>query len=148
MRDALPAGFAERLASDGPEAIVYADAAGTIRFWNRAAGRIFGFTAEEAIGRSLDLIIPEGLRSRHWEGYRRVMGGAASRYGEGDLLAVPAMRKDGRRISVEFTILPVADAAGAPLGIAAILRDVTARFEETRALRREIAALKAGGQPA
>ena len=87
--------------------------------------------------------MPEPQRVRHWEGYHRVMAGDASRYGEGEVLTVPAMRKDGRRISIEFTILPVHDDAGAMVGIAAFLRDVTARFDELRALRRELAALRA-----
>jgi PAS domain S-box-containing protein len=95
------------------------------------------------MGQTLDLIVPERQRARHWEGYNRVMAGGASRYGTDDVLAVPAMHKDGRRISVEFTILPVRGAAGAILGIAAFLRDVTPRFEELRTLRREVAALKA-----
>ena len=136
-------GFFEHLVADGPDAVIYADAAGFIRYWNAAATRIFGFAAGEAIGARLDLIIPERLRSRHWEGYDKVMGGAQSRYGNsGALLAVPALHKDGRQISIEFTILPLRGDAGPPLGIAAFLRDATARFEEVRALRREIAALK------
>ena len=143
MNEALPGGLIERLAIDSPDAVVIADAAGKIRFWNRSATRIFGFEESEALGRTLDLIVPERQRARHWEGYNRVMAGGASRYGAGDVLAVPAMRKDGKRISVEFTILPVRDAAGAMLGIAAFLRDVTPRFEELRALRHELAALKA-----
>jgi PAS domain S-box-containing protein len=134
-----------RLAVDCPDAVVYADQDGKIRFWNRAAARIFGFTAAEALGQTLDLIIPEGLRARHWEGYSRVMAGAPSRYGEGDLLAVPAQRKDGSRISIEFTILPVHGDGGEMVGIAAFLRDVTPRFEEMRALRRELAQLEARG---
>jgi PAS domain S-box-containing protein len=132
-----------RLAIDCPDAVILADCAGKIRFWNRTASRIFGFAEAEALGQTLDLIVPERLRSRHWEGYNRVMAGAPSRYGEGDLLSVPAMRKDGSRLSIEFTILPVHDAAGEMIGIAAFLRDVTARFEEMRALRRELAELKA-----
>ncbi len=143
MGDELPAGLLQRLATDGPDAVVYADREGKIRFWNRSATRIFGFAADEALGQTLDLIVPEAQRARHWEGYRRVMAGVASRYGEGEVLAVPAMRKDGKRISIEFTILPVHDDAGAMVGIAAFLRDVTARFEELRALRRELAALRA-----
>ena len=139
----LPDGFPERMVADCPDAVIYADSEGRIRFWNRSATRMFGFAAAETVGRTLDLILPEALRARHWEGYHRVMRGGASRYGEGDVLAVPAMRKDGKRISVEFTILPVSDAAGAVRGIAAFLRDVTPRFEELRALRRELAALKA-----
>ena len=138
----LPVDFAGRLVGDCPDAVIFADTAGVIRFWNAAASRIFGFTAAEAVGESLDLIVPERQRARHWEGYRRVMAGEASRYGAGDLLAVPAQRKDGVRLSIEFTILPMRDAAGALLGIAAFLRDVTARFEEVRALRQQLAALK------
>lgn len=145
MSDALPTGFFEHLVAACPDAVVYADRNGAIRYWNAAASRIFGFSGAEAIGQSLDLIVPEGLRARHWQGYDRVMQGGESRYGAGDLLSVPAMRKDGTRISVEFTVLPWRDDAGALVGIAAILRDVTPRFEELRALRRELAALK---QPA
>jgi PAS domain S-box-containing protein len=137
-----------RLAADCPDAVIVADRDGKIRFWNRAASRIFGFAEVEALGASLDLIVPEGLRARHWEGYDRVMAGAPSRYGEGEILAVPAMRKDGARISIEFTVRAVHDEAGRPVAIAAFLRDVTARFEEMRALRRELAALKAGAPPA
>jgi PAS domain S-box-containing protein len=144
MTQNLAADFLARLATDSPDAVVYADAAGRIRFWNAAATRIFGFSESEAIGARLDLIIPERLRTRHWDGYDKVMGGAESRYGTGSLLAVPALHKDGRQISVEFTILPLRDAAGKLLGIAAYLRDATQRFEEMRALRKEIAGLKGG----
>ncbi len=139
----LPEDFSDRLVRDGPDAVIYADAQGRIGFWNRAATRIFGYNEADALGASLDLIIPERLQARHWQGYEEVMSGRKSRYGEGDLLAVPARHKEGRQISVEFTILPFHDDAGAIIGIAAILRDVTARFEETRSLRRELAALKA-----
>jgi PAS domain S-box-containing protein len=135
--------FLEGLVTSCPDAVIYADREGKIRFWNGSATRIFGYEPGEALGRTLDLIVPEGLRARHWEGFDRVMAGGNSRYGEGDVLTVPATRKDGKRISIEFTVLPVRDAAGAMLGIAAFLRDATARFEELRALRRELAALKA-----
>jgi PAS domain S-box-containing protein len=143
VSEALPDGFLERLAADCPDGVVYADAAGKIRFWNASATRIFGYEADEALGQTLDLIVPESLRTRHWEGYHRVMAGGESRYGEGDVLAVPAMRKDASRISIEFTVMAVRDDAGMMLGIAAFLRDTTTRFEELRALRRELAALKA-----
>jgi PAS domain S-box-containing protein len=142
MSTDLPSGFFEHLVADSPDAVIYADAAGFIRYWNAAATRIFGFAEREAIGARLDLIIPKRLRSRHWEGYDKVMNGAQSRYGRGALLAVPALHKGGRQISIEFTILPFRGDAGTPLGIAAFLRDATARFEEVRALRRELAALK------
>jgi PAS domain S-box-containing protein len=133
----------ERLVRDCPDAVIYADADGLIRFWNAAATRIFGFAAEEALGQSLDLIIPERLRARHWAGYRKVMAGTPSRYGVGETLSVPAASKAGARLSIEFTVLPIRDRDGGMLGIAAFLRDATVRFEETRALRRELAALKA-----
>ena len=133
------ADFAGWLVSGMADAIVYADAEGVIRAWNRGATRIFGFAEAEALGRSLDLIIPENLRERHWQGYRATMRTGQSRYGDGQLLSVPAIRKDGTRVSVEFTILPFTDNAGRMIGIAAIMRDATARFEELRALRRQLA---------
>jgi PAS domain S-box-containing protein len=121
------------------DAIVFADREGMIRFWNPGAERLFGFTAAEAAGQSLDIIIPEPQRARHWSGFRQVMETGESRYGQGDVLAVPGLRKDGSRISLEFTIVPLHDAEGRMEGMAAILRDVSKRFEETRALRRKLA---------
>jgi len=121
------------------EAIVYSDREGAIRFWNAGAERVFGFTAAEALGQSLDIIIPEKQRKVHWEGYDAVMASGRSRYGSGDLLSVPALTKDGRRISVEFTIVPLTGADGSMLGMAAIMRDVTKRFDELKALRRKVA---------
>ena len=126
------------------DAIIATDRAGVIRFWNPGAERIFQYARDEAVGRSLDIIIPERLRERHWSGYRRVMAGHQSRYGAGDLLAVPGLRKDGARISLEFSIVPLADAGGRIGGVAAIMRDVTARFEEMRDLRRKLAASSPG----
>jgi PAS domain S-box-containing protein len=131
--------FAERLVSGMSDAIVYADAEGVIRVWNRGATRVFGFAEAEAVGRSLDIIIPENLREGHWQGYRATMRTGQSRYGDGQILSVPAVRKDGTRVSVEFTIVPFSDDAGRMIGIAAIMRDATARFEELRALRRQLA---------
>lgn len=135
--------FATKLVAGLPDAVVYADAAGMIRVWNDGAQRIFGFSAAEAVGQSLDLIIPENLRARHWSGYTHTMETGESRYGGGDLLSVPALHKDGRRISVEFTIVPFQDSDGRMEGIAALMRDVTARFEEVRALRRQVRELTA-----
>jgi PAS domain S-box-containing protein len=139
--------FADRLVSGMSDAIVYADAEGAIRLWNRGATRIFGFTEAEALGRSLDIIIPANLRERHWRGYRATMQTGQSRYGDGERLSVPAMRKDGTRVSVEFTIVPFTDESRRMLGIAAIMRDATTRFEELRALRKELAARQAGARP-
>jgi PAS domain S-box-containing protein len=127
------------VASD--DAVIVADPAGAIRFWNTAAERMFGRPAEEAIGASLDLIIPEKLRARHWEGYRTVMQTGETSYA-GRMLAVPAVRADGSRISVEFTVTLLRDASGAVSGIGAILRDVTERWEERRALQDRVRALE------
>jgi PAS domain S-box-containing protein len=124
----------------GPDAIVAADTDGVIRFWNAGAERIFGHPAEHAIGRSLDLIIPERLRERHWAGWQQVIATGQSRYGAADLLAVPGVRRDGTTVSVEFTIHPVRDAAGQLVGLAATMRDVTRQFNELRELRRRAAA--------
>ena len=132
--------FADRLVSGISDALVYADAEGVIQLWNQGARRIFGFEESEALGRSLDIIIPAGLRERHWQGFRATMRTGRSRYGDGQVLSVPAVRKDGARISVEFIIVPFTDDSGQMIGIAAIMRDVTTRFEELRALRRQLAA--------
>ncbi len=131
--------FYRTLVRETPDAIIYADAQGTITFWNRGAERIFGFSESEAKGKSLDLIIPETLRKRHWDGFAETIRTGKTRFGSGDVLAVPALRKDGTRISIEFTILPFPDRTGRILGMAAILRDVSERFEELKRLRAEVA---------
>jgi PAS domain S-box-containing protein len=141
-----PAGLTEALLQGASDAIVATDRQGRITFWNPGAVRIFGFTADEAKGQSLDLIIPENLRARHWSGFRHVMETGTSRYGEGDLLAVPGLRRDGRRISIEFTIAMLRDQDGELAGVVAVMRDVTARFEEVRELKRKLAALGSSGQ--
>jgi PAS domain S-box-containing protein len=141
---AIIAQLAGALLAASADAILATDRDGVIRFWNPGAVRIFGFAEDEAVGVSLDLIIPERLRQRHWEGYRRVVATGATRYGTGDVLAVPALTKDGRQISVEFTIVLLSDANREIIGMAAILRDVTARFEETRHLKRQLAELRRG----
>jgi len=135
----VPHGLIEAILRTVSDAIIATDASGLISFWNPGAVRIFGFTAEEAVGSSLDLIIPENLRVRHWTAYNRVMATGESHYGQGDLLSVPGLTKDGRRISVEFTIVLLHDERRTPLGTAAILREVTKRFEETRELKRRLA---------
>jgi PAS domain S-box-containing protein len=119
------------------DAIIATDGEGIIRSWNPGAERMFGYSSSDALGQSLDIIIPERLRERDWHGYRQVMSGGASRY-QGDILAVPGVRKDGARISLEFTIVPLHDDDGRIVGLAAIMRDVTARFEELRTLGRKV----------
>jgi PAS domain S-box-containing protein len=137
---------AEAILSMRSDAIIAADREGIIHFWNSGAGRLFGYSPDEAISRSLDFIIPERLRQRHWDGYRRVMETGKSRYGESDVLSVPAVRKDGTIISVEFTVVPLQN-AGRMTGMVAIMRDVTSRFNEMRALKRKLAELSSDRSP-
>jgi len=124
-----------------PDAIVVADREGVIRFWNAGAKATFGHTAAEATGTSLDLIIPEQLRKRHWAGYDAAMARGATKYGA-ESLKVPALHRSGRRLSIEFRILLLRDGRGAIVGIAAFLRDVTAAWNEQQDLRRRLAALE------
>jgi PAS domain S-box-containing protein len=137
------ADFERGLFANAPDGVLYADQNGIIRFWNAGCHRIFGFTEQEAVGQSLDIIIPDALRARHWQGYAQTMRSGQTRYGAGDLLAVPALRKDGARISVEFSIVPFRDPAGTMMGMGAIMRDVTKRFEELKNLRKALAASNA-----
>ena len=124
------------------DAIVFADREGIIQLWNAGAETMFGYCPEEAVGQSLDLIIPERLKTRHWEGYRKVMTTGVTRYGR-EVLAVPARRKDGTRISIEFTIVMLRDGANGVAGTAAIIRDVTTRWQQEKALKERIAVLEA-----
>jgi PAS domain S-box-containing protein len=126
---------------DAGDAVIVADRDGAIRYWNAAAERMFGRSADEAMGQSLDVIIPERLRDRHWEGFRQTMATGETKYG-GATLSVPAVGPDGERISVEFTVALVRDDGGAVTGIAAIMREVTAAWEERRALARRVRELE------
>lgn len=138
----------EAILSGQSDAIIAADKEGMIVFWNPGAERIFGYSSGEAVGRSLDIIIPARLRERHWDGYRRVMHSGESRYGHGDILAVPGIAKDGRDLSLEFTIVPLRTRTGQLIGLAAVMRDVTKRFKELSALKRKLAEMisKPGSQ--
>jgi PAS domain S-box-containing protein len=137
--------FSVKLAHEMPDAVIYADGEGAVLFWNRGAERIFGYTEGEAMGQPLHMIIPENLRQRHWAGYLSTMRTGETRYGASDTLAVPAIRKNGSRVSIEFTILPFRDDDGQMIGIAAVIRDVTERFEEMKRLRKEISAFRTKG---
>ena len=131
----------EMLVRSAADAIVVADVEGSILLWNAAAERIFGYTDSEALGRSLDLIVPERLRDRHWQGYRQVMQTGQTRYGA-EVLRVPAVHKDGRALSIAFTVTLLVAADDRPQAIAAIMRDETSRWNEERALRQRLALLE------
>jgi len=135
--------LAGRILDGSPDAVVVCDPFGRIRYWNRGAERIFGFAPAAALGASLDLIIPERLRERHWNGWKAVMASGDTRYDEGQLLSVPARHKEGRQVSIEFSIQLLKDANGQVEWIVAVIRDVTERYERDKTLRTELATLKA-----
>jgi len=131
-----------RIVEDSQEAIIFADREGIIRLWNMGSETMFGHPGAEAVGQPLDLIIPENLRGRHNEGYRKVMAAGVTRY-DRELLAVPGLRKDGTRVSLEFSLTLIRSPEGEILGTAAIIRDVTARWERDKTLKQRLAALEA-----
>lgn len=137
--------LARRLLEDTPDGIVICDPQGVVRYWNRGAARIFGWPSDRVIGATLDVIIPDNLRTRHWDGWNVAIRAGRSKYAEGQLLAVPALHRDGHRISIEFSMQLVKAADGQVEWIAACIRDVTDRYQREVATRRELAALKAGG---
>lgn len=141
--DDLPADLPRRILEGSPDAVLVSDLGGAIRGWNAAATRLFGFPAAEALGASMDLIIPERLRGRHWGGWDHVMSTGVTRYGDGQLLAVPAQHRDGRQLSVEFSIQLLAGADGRIEWVVAIFRDVTERFGRDKALKLRLKELEA-----
>ena len=124
------------------DAVIVADGANVIILWNAAAERLFGYSEQEVMGKSLDLIIPERLRKRHGEGYEHTMSTGVTKYGT-TLLKVPAVTKDGASLSIAFTVAMLKDASGTPTAIAAVIRDETVRFTEDRALRKRLAEAEA-----
>jgi len=131
----------QQIIENSQDAILFADRDGIIELWNSGAEAIFGYKKEEVQGKSLDLIVPEKLRQRHWEGYHTVMKTGKSRYGK-ELLKVPAIRKDGTSISVEFTIMLVRNLRNEIVGTAAIIRDVTERWKQEKELKQKIKLLE------
>ena len=124
------------------DAVVVADPEGAITVWNQAAERIFGFTAADALGQTLDLITPERHRRRHWDGYAKTMRTGTTRYGA-ETLRVPAIHKDGRQLSIAFTVGMIRDASDRVTGIVAVIRDETERWSEEKRLRQRVAELEA-----
>jgi PAS domain S-box-containing protein len=119
------------------DAVMVCDAGGLITLWNPASERMFGFTQTEALGQSLDLIIPQRQQQRHWDGYHHTMKTGVTKYGN-DLLKVPALHKDGHTMSIAFTVSLLHAPDGSVSGIAAVVRDETVRFKEERELRKRL----------
>ena len=123
------------------DAVVVSDVSGLITLWNPAAERMFGFTEAEALGASLDLIVPERQRKRHWDGYAETMRTGETKYGT-QLLRVPALHKDGRTLSIAFTVALLFSESNIATQCVAVIRDETIRWAEERELRRRVAELE------
>jgi PAS domain S-box-containing protein len=136
-----------QLVDGAGDGIMVCDAAGIVTFWNAAAQRIFGFAADEALGQSMDMIIPGRQRHRHWEGYHKTMETGITKYGS-DVLRVPALHKDGHTLSIAFTVSMLYTADHQVGSIVAIVRDETQRFAEERALRKRLLELEAAAKGA
>ncbi len=131
----------QQLVESAADAIMACDAAGKITLWNAASTRMFGFTELEAMGQSLDIIIPQRQQARHWEGYHVTMASGITKYGA-SVLRVPAVHKDGHTLSIAFTVSLMHDAEGKVAAIVAIVRDESVKFAEERALRKRIIELE------
>ena len=123
-----------------PDAVIFVDRDGVVRVWNPGAEAVFGFRANETLGQSVDLIIPERLRAGHWEGFRRAIDNGKTRYGN-QVRTTRSIHKDGRKLYVDLSFGLVTDASGAVVGAVAVGRDCSERYESERALRDQIAAL-------
>lgn len=141
----LPDDLGGRILDGSSDAILICDRQGIVRYWNHGAERIFGFAADEALGRSMEIIIPERLRARHWSGWDAAMRTGTTAYRDGRLLRVPALHKDGRQISIEFSIQLLEDSAGTVEWVVAVVRDVTEQYAREKALRTELNALHRAG---
>ncbi len=137
----------QELVAGAGDAIMACDAKGTVILWNAAAQRIFGHSAEEALGQSLDMIIPVRQRQRHWDGYHQTMATGITKYGS-DLLKVPALHKNGHTLSIAFTVSMLHGADGKVSAIVAIVRDESKRFAEDRELRKRLMELEAQAKAA
>jgi PAS domain S-box-containing protein len=123
-----------------PEALIYSDLQGIIQRWNPGATSVFGFTAEDALGQSLDLIIPERMRKAHWDGYNKAIARSGTLPGRTSMIT-RSLHKSGEPIYVDMSFAMVHDAQGQLLGSLAVARDATARFTEEKNLRRQLAEL-------
>ncbi|TCS39333.1 PAS domain S-box-containing protein [Paucimonas lemoignei] len=124
---------------DVADAMIFSDVDGVIRLWNPAAEAVFGYTASEAIGQSLDLIIPESLREAHWRGYRQAMSRGATVHGRRSSIT-RSLHKSGQTLYVDMSFAVIRDETGKTIGSAAMARDATLRYTEEKRLRRQIAA--------
>ncbi|MDI9333624.1 MAG: PAS domain-containing protein [Cytophagales bacterium] len=131
----------QQLVETAADAIIVCDAAGAITLWNAASTRMFGYSASEALGQSLDIIIPKRQQARHWDGYHQTMASGMTKYGA-SVLRVPAVHQDGHTLSIAFSVALMHDNAGKVNAIVALVRDESAKFAEERALKARVAELE------
>lgn len=124
------------------EALIFADPKGIIRIWNPGAEYVFGYTSAEAVGRSLDLIIPENLRKAHWEGFHRAVSQGATAHGRSSIIT-RSLHKSGQQLYVDMSFAVVKNQAGETIGSTAVARNATERYLEEKSLRRQLAELTA-----
>jgi PAS domain S-box-containing protein len=135
-----------RIVEQTTDAIIFADREGLIRIWNQGAESVFGFPAEEVLGESLDVIIPEGLRKRHWEGYSKAIAERRTRTGD-RVMTTRALHKHGSRLYVDMSFAVIVDESGHAEGAMAIGRNITERYLADKALRKHVAELETKGKP-
>ncbi len=126
------ASLGDRILEQAAEAVVYANREGVIERWNAAATTMFGYASAEALGQSLDLMIPEHLRKAHWRGFDAAMANGKTRLG-GRPTLTRGLHKSGQKLYVEMSFALVVDEAGSPCGSVAVARDVTERVEREKA---------------
>jgi PAS domain S-box-containing protein len=128
--------LAERILDHVADAVISTDRSGAITRWNHASSALFGYSAKEVLGQSVELIIPEHLRAAHRSGFDAAMKNGALKL-QGRPTLTRALHKSGRRLYVEMTFAIVkGDPESEVLGSVAMARDVTERIERERAARR------------
>ena len=120
--------IAQAALAPGPHAVISADRDGIIREWNETAERIFSHNADDAIGQTLDLVIPAEERADHWRNYRRVMATGVLNYRPDHVLDVEGLRRDGTRVMLDVALISIRDEAGRLVGITAIMRQADRDF--------------------
>jgi PAS domain S-box-containing protein len=138
-----PRNLLAALVEQAPDAIIFADREGNIQVWNGGAERVFGYAAEEVVGKRLDVIIPDRLRAAHWAAFDRAISSGVTRY-DGRAMTTRSMHKDSRKLFVDLSFALIRDEAGAVIGALAVGRDATARYEEHRSLVQRVAELERG----
>ncbi|MFC7518800.1 PAS domain-containing protein [Herbaspirillum sp. GCM10030257] len=131
----------QRILESMPEALILSDLEGTIKIWNAGAASLFGYASDEALGRSLNLIIPDHLRKAHWDGFHQAIMRGSTAHGKRSAIT-RSLHKGGQQLYVDMSFAVVSDSDGKIIGALAVARDATERYVEERNLRRQLAEMK------